>query len=379
MGERINSHPQLVDFSKPELYANTLPTACTINGQTVILEKQSWPQLLIAITEWFIASNNPIIGSLSKLVNGNKVFFAPKDANIGDCTQLLNGNWVFVAHSSQTIITLISIMCYRCGVHLKDVTVTYTLEDLVAAHITQLLQPKSRTEEANVPTSLTSGVEDTEQAFKSFMRSIGKADSTISLYFIILRYELVNTLHINDRVRTNLFEYGTAADFEPVNTFIQSLPKFLKIDNDKHNSFSVALNAYRSFLVTAGKNEASSAKQAITLANLTIADVPEDSDVSHHWHQPIQSEGHAEEINASTTLVSKATKAKLSYYKVFGIELSDSYKNSPIEGLNFSVRTSNCLRRWHYRTVWDLLNCSENFEFPHFFMKIHFPLWKGLI
>lgn len=70
----------VVDFSRPELCAKTCPVDCSINGRIVVPHKQNWSSLLIAITEWFIHTENPNLKILeSKPLYGNKPFFASEN------------------------------------------------------------------------------------------------------------------------------------------------------------------------------------------------------------------------------------------------------------------------------------------------------------
>ncbi|GHV54667.1 hypothetical protein FACS1894216_15150 [Synergistales bacterium] len=226
------------------------------------------------------------------------------------------------------------------------------------SHAQQLsTQSENSTEGINPPTVSDYNAEDTEQTFKNFMLQRGRAEGTANFYLGILKFKLVDTLRLNGKMCTNLFEYRTAADFEPVNTLIRSLPNFLEINKANQRYFSTVLNAYNEFLKADDKCETSSANQAMTQASVVIADLPENSNVSFVQQLPTQPENSTEEIN---TLTASTSDADLSYYKVFNLELFESYKNFSVQELNFSARTSNCLRQGNYMTVWDLLNRSEN-------------------
>lgn len=73
------SEAQRVNFNHPELCAQTKPLTCTINGQAVVPSKQNWSQLLVAITERFIADGNPNLASLPwNPLFGSKVFFCQR-------------------------------------------------------------------------------------------------------------------------------------------------------------------------------------------------------------------------------------------------------------------------------------------------------------
>lgn len=117
---------QRVNFNRPDLSASTRPITCTINGQTIILSKQNWSQLLVAITEHFLAENNPNIESLdSKPLYGHNKFFLPAKTDLGICSILSNGKWILTNYNPQTIVAIIRNLCQHCGVDLADVIITY--------------------------------------------------------------------------------------------------------------------------------------------------------------------------------------------------------------------------------------------------------------
>lgn len=115
-----------VDFSRPELCAQSRPLTCTINGQFVILGKQNWSQLLVAITERFIVEGNPHIAMLErKPLYGRKTFLLPEKDSYGTCALLSSGKWIYTRYNPQTIVTIIRSLCQHCGVDLEDVIITY--------------------------------------------------------------------------------------------------------------------------------------------------------------------------------------------------------------------------------------------------------------
>jgi hypothetical protein len=117
---------QRVDFSHPELCAQTSPLGCTISGQAVIPRKQKWTQLLVAITEQFIADGSPNLESLGgKPLYGNKIFFLPTKANFGTCSLLSNDKWIYTNYNPQIVVTIIRKLCQHCGVDLDEVIITF--------------------------------------------------------------------------------------------------------------------------------------------------------------------------------------------------------------------------------------------------------------
>lgn len=124
--EDVTNSAQRVDFTRPELCAQTRPLTCTIEGQAVVPSKQNWTQLLIAITERFLAECNPNLDSLGrKPLYGSKTFFLPTKADFGTCSLLSNGKWIYTNFNPQTVVTIIRNLCQHCGVDLDDVIITY--------------------------------------------------------------------------------------------------------------------------------------------------------------------------------------------------------------------------------------------------------------
>ncbi|MEG6520867.1 hypothetical protein [Desulfotomaculum sp. 1211_IL3151] len=124
--EQSNATLSRVDFSRPELCAQTRPVSCIINGQVVVPDKQCWSRLLISITERFIAENNPCLAELDRRpMYGSKVFFMSEEDSFGTCSKLSNGKWIYTNYNPQTIVTIIGSLCRYCSVALDDVTITY--------------------------------------------------------------------------------------------------------------------------------------------------------------------------------------------------------------------------------------------------------------
>ncbi|MFA6220954.1 MAG: hypothetical protein WC647_01430 [Desulfomonilaceae bacterium] len=122
----ITNSAQCVDFARPELCAQTRPLTCIIKGKAVVPSKQNWTQLLVAITEWFLAEGNPNLESLdSKSLYGSKTFFLPTKAEVGTCSLLSNGMWIYTNYNPQTVVRIIRNLCQNCGVNLDDIIITY--------------------------------------------------------------------------------------------------------------------------------------------------------------------------------------------------------------------------------------------------------------
>ncbi|OGQ95913.1 MAG: hypothetical protein A2521_02965 [Deltaproteobacteria bacterium RIFOXYD12_FULL_57_12] len=117
-------------ITRPELCAQTRSLTCTINGQAVVPSEQNyWSQLLVAITERFIAEGNPGLESLnSKPLYGSKVFFLPTKENFETCSLLSNGKWINTNYNPQAVVTIIRNLCQHCGVDLEDVIITNELK-----------------------------------------------------------------------------------------------------------------------------------------------------------------------------------------------------------------------------------------------------------
>ncbi|MFC1974474.1 hypothetical protein ACFLVA_00485 [Chloroflexota bacterium] len=128
----------LVDFSHPELCAQTRPVNCSINGRAVIPNKQNWSRLFVAVTEHFIEEENPNLGALErKPLYGSKVFFMPQKADLGSCFKLSNGKWIYTNYNPQTILTIIGNLCRHCEVSLSDVIISYLPKGTPSAYSTE--------------------------------------------------------------------------------------------------------------------------------------------------------------------------------------------------------------------------------------------------
>ena len=128
--KEANSAIARVDFSHPESCAKSRPVNCTINGHVVIPSKQNWSQLLVAITEWFIAKKNPRLLDLNRRpIYGSKAFFMSVKNPYLACAQLSNRKWVCTNYNPQTVITIIGKLCRYCGVSLNNVIITYAQKD----------------------------------------------------------------------------------------------------------------------------------------------------------------------------------------------------------------------------------------------------------
>ncbi len=126
----ITNSAQRVDFTRPELCAQTRPLTCTIKGQAVVPSKQYWSQFLVAITERFLAEGNPNLKSLAhKPLYGSKRLLLPTKADFGTCSLLSNGKWIYTNYSPQIIVIIIRNLCQHCGVDLEDVIITYEPKD----------------------------------------------------------------------------------------------------------------------------------------------------------------------------------------------------------------------------------------------------------
>lgn len=124
--ESSEGSPLYVDFNRPEACAQTRPLTCTIKGQVVKLSKLNWSHLLVAITEMFIAENNPNLASLEhEPIYGSKVFFMPEKVDFGTCALLSNGKWLYTNYNPQTVVTIIGNLCRHCGIDINDVSITY--------------------------------------------------------------------------------------------------------------------------------------------------------------------------------------------------------------------------------------------------------------
>ncbi len=127
---QVKEMTMLVEFTHPELCAQTHPVNCLINGRAVIPDKQNWSRLLTAITERFIQDKNPNLGVLDrKPIYGSKAFFMPQKVDCGTSSKLSNGKWIYTNYNPQTIVTIIGNLCRHCGVSLNNILITYAPKD----------------------------------------------------------------------------------------------------------------------------------------------------------------------------------------------------------------------------------------------------------
>lgn len=118
--------PQRVDFSHPELCAQSRPVSCIIRSKTIIAQKIFWSQLLVAITQHLIAEDNPYLSQLETVaLYRNVPFFMDKKAALGTSSQLPNGKWIYTNFNTKTMVTLIADLCKFCGIDLGDVEILY--------------------------------------------------------------------------------------------------------------------------------------------------------------------------------------------------------------------------------------------------------------
>lgn len=118
-----------VDFTQPHLCERTVPVSCSICGSIISLSgRQSWSQLLVAITEMFITKNNPNLELLyhhSLNSRSTHPFFMDKKLKRHNCARLSNGKWIDLNYSIPRLIDIIGKLCVFCGVGLEDVQIYY--------------------------------------------------------------------------------------------------------------------------------------------------------------------------------------------------------------------------------------------------------------
>ena len=118
--EKHDDTTMLVDFTHPELCAQTRPVSCLIEGRVVIPARRNWSSLLVAITELLIENEYPNLSALeNKPLYGNRIFFMPRRTNQGNCFKLSNGKWIYTNYNPQTIVTIIASLCRHCKVSLN--------------------------------------------------------------------------------------------------------------------------------------------------------------------------------------------------------------------------------------------------------------------
>ncbi len=148
----INRNRQHIDFLHPEYYINKQPVACTIRGHIIVPSQWKWPQLLVAISEWFISSGNIHFNNLDRIaLYGINIFLMPKKTEFYKCTQLSNGKWINTNYSHQAIITIIRNLCTHCGIDLNDVDIIYESKTQVSVNAIQTRSNPAYTAPAFAP------------------------------------------------------------------------------------------------------------------------------------------------------------------------------------------------------------------------------------
>jgi len=144
-GERMDNL-RIVDFKYPEEVLQTKLNSCTINGQEIGVKEQSWSDLLIAITEWFIAQNNPQLASLDSMpFYRNKLFYLPDDHRTHSLHQLSNGKRIRIDYTPSVLVKIIGNLCQHCGVDLANVVITYEIDEyLKPTKVKNQASPKPR-------------------------------------------------------------------------------------------------------------------------------------------------------------------------------------------------------------------------------------------
>lgn len=192
----ITNTEQRVDFTHPELYVLTCPLTCTIKGQAIFPSKQNWHELLVAITEWFLAEGNPNLASIGcKPLCGSNRFFLPTKTDIGSCSLLSNGKWIYINNNSPAVVTTIRNLCLHCGVSLDDVIITY--ERKYGKPMTQSVQ----TEECHAKVAPT--------AFPNPVL----APQVIEKLILVLSAHFVNGYRLNSPIELARFRSFAEEDF----------------------------------------------------------------------------------------------------------------------------------------------------------------------
>lgn len=264
--------PQRVNFSRPALYNETYPVSCFINGQKIELEKNDWSSLLIAITERFIAENDPSLSSLEKRpLLGDKVFFMPKKTGYWNCEQLSNGKWLYTSYSPEEIILIIVSLCLHCGKYPGDIIIeclpinTHINTALGYANKVERYRPQIQeatiatdVEEKPVgPTStsvpLVQKVIDPETVITWLVKQ-PNANGTLYLESVAKQYmrslrttpaKLKLPIRLNDSI---VFLCHTPKELALYWNMFKSAPNYKQVNHDTSGMFSAALNCYMRYL-----------------------------------------------------------------------------------------------------------------------------------
>jgi hypothetical protein len=127
-----------VNFKRLLKCSEATPLTCSINGKVVISGEHNWSQLLVAITEQFLANGNQSLGLLKNTpLYGIEPFFVTKNADYDTCAKLSNGKWIKTNYDPPKLVRIIGNLCRHCGVNLSDVNITYKLNGDTTANKSQ--------------------------------------------------------------------------------------------------------------------------------------------------------------------------------------------------------------------------------------------------
>lgn len=166
--------------------------------------------------------------------------------------EICPGYFAELNHSAQDLLTFAQIAAE-----------TYDLQDDIFFTLRPRLQRQNNDTTSNQRMQRQQNntsrinISDTERAFRAWMVSNGRVESTAVSYSSLLRGSLVGRYENLFISNANLFEYGSLEDFNEAFEQIQNHPDYAEINERLHNSHSAALKAYYEFLLSLNPTEIS--------------------------------------------------------------------------------------------------------------------------
>jgi hypothetical protein len=146
--EKITKTENKVDFSNPEKCAFTDPLECRIAGKAVRGVNWNWRDLLVAVTEHFIRTNESSVKSFA--LNGGRLLITKNKPASAVCRQLSNRYFITVSYDIPMLVRIIGRLCSHCGVNLDDLTITYTIKEKHSVKVTADSSTSARYTESDV-------------------------------------------------------------------------------------------------------------------------------------------------------------------------------------------------------------------------------------
>jgi hypothetical protein len=125
-----NNTANCVDFSSPNLYANTLPVDCVIDGQRLVADK--WSAMYVSVCEHLLQNRLKQLAMIQLQTKDGKrqPFLMDYPLQGLRCAKLSNGKFICTNYSTPDIIALIGKVLTFCLYKKENVFLTYSEKKL---------------------------------------------------------------------------------------------------------------------------------------------------------------------------------------------------------------------------------------------------------